>query len=158
MYRKVSMKYLENLLNKKTLAAASQGPVNLVGLFDYRMMGRLNLIRIFIKTANDDLSRISKDKVTYKRVFNFEHKNIPEGTFFAHIGITPYQFWRHIRQYSSEDILHAIGCIITDQWDNSDFIMACESQCYYSGKLISRDYYTKKPLQYPFDDFHKSTV
>jgi hypothetical protein len=46
--------------------------------------------------------------------------------YFQYMKNTKENFLIHIKKFTTEDVLHAIHCIETNQWDQSEFIMAFE--------------------------------
>ncbi len=101
------------------------------GALTWAMLHRLLLVKSLLKVTTTTLRDAGEGE---------------SHTFFSYMKITPYQFYRHIRKFKTEEILQAIGCIIADQWEQSEFIGSAENQIDYKHSNQMKYYSRKKHI------------
>lgn len=77
------------------------------------MTERMKLLLKFLEIANGDIKTFPQ----YKPGMNFFN--------YTKCGVT--KWFKYCESFSDEDINHAIKSIQTNNWDQSEFIMACEN-------------------------------
>jgi hypothetical protein len=74
---------------------------------------RLALIVKFLETAN-------------KHIKTFHIPNHANLNYFSYMNCGVTKFFAHAEKFDNAAINDAIDCIESDNWDHSEFIMACE--------------------------------